>query len=95
MEGRGGGRSDGGRDGSKVEVVAKFSPDCTTLGSGRRSYHRFVAATVSSLKKGTPRVLGGGKTSFPDIYFCLFKGPDNSLPPNNMGSFYVFPYTAV
>lgn len=26
--------------------------------SGRRSYHRFVAATVSSFKKGTPRVLG-------------------------------------
>lgn len=51
----------------------------TVPGSGRRSYHRFVAATVSSFKKGTPRVLGDGKTSFPDIYFCLSKGPGNSL----------------
>lgn len=47
------------------------------------------------LKKERLESLGGGKTSFPDIYFCLFKGPDNSHPSNNMGSFYVFPYTAV
>lgn len=44
------------RDRWKVEAEGNFRR--TVPGSGRRSYHRFVAATVSSFKKGTLRVLG-------------------------------------
>lgn len=65
------------RDRSKVEAEGNFRR--TVPGSGRRSYHRFVAATVSSFKKGTPRVLGWKELLFSNIYFCLFEGLANRL----------------
>lgn len=64
----------------------------TVPGSGRRSYHRFVAATVSSFKKGTPRVLGW-KDIFSRHIFLFVRGASQQAT-NNMGSFYVFPYMA-
>lgn len=64
---------------------------CRTVpGSSRRSYHRFVVATVSSFKKGTPRV-PGWKDIFSRHIFLFVQGAGHQ-PPNNIGSFYVFPY---
>lgn len=62
----------------------------TVPGSSRRSYHRFVVATVSSFKKGTPRV-SGWKDIFSRHIFLFVQGAGHQ-PPNNIGSFYAFPY---